>query len=158
LALERAVDLVLLAGDIYDGDWIDFRTGLYFREQMLRLTRAGIAVFIVKGNHDAASQITRQLPAIDGVHEFSARSAETVDLPGLGVALHGRSFPNRAVDEDFALHYPPPVPGRFNIGLLHTSLTGREGHASYAPTSLPVLIGKGYDYFALGHVHAREVV
>lgn len=158
LAIERAVDLVLLAGDIYDGDWIDFRTGLFFREQMLRLRRAGIRVFIVKGNHDAASQITRQLPAVEGVHEFSTRAAQTVDLPELGVAVHGRSFPDRAVPEDLVPTYPPPVPGRFNIGLLHTSLTGREGHDPYAPTSVEVLVDKGYDYFALGHVHAHEVV
>ncbi len=158
LAIERAVDLVLLAGDLYDGDWIDFRTGLFFREQMLRLRRAGVRVFIVKGNHDAASQITRQLPAVDGVHEFSARASQTVDLPELGVAVHGRSFPDRAVPEDLVPLYPAPVPGRFNIGLLHTSLNGREGHDPYAPTSLEVLVDKGYDYFALGHVHAREVV
>ncbi|GAA4411234.1 metallophosphoesterase family protein [Quisquiliibacterium transsilvanicum] len=158
LALERTVDLVLLAGDVYDGNWVDFRTGLFFREQMLRLTRAGTRVFVVKGNHDAASQITRQLPPIDGVHEFSSSRSETVDLPELGVAIHGRSFPNRAVPEDLVPSYPAPVPGRFNIGLLHTSLTGREGHDPYAPTSVDALADKGYDYFALGHVHAREVV
>ena len=158
LATRRQVDLVLLAGDVYDGNWNDFRTGLFFREQMLRLTRAGIRVFIVKGNHDAASQITRQLPPIDGVHEFSAARSETVDLPELGVAIHGRSFPNRAVPEDLLPQYPAPVPGRFNIGLLHTSLNGREGHDPYAPTSVDALVDKGYDYFALGHVHAREVV
>lgn len=158
LALERRVDLVLLAGDLFDGDWIDFRTGLFFRAQMLRLCQAGIRVFAVRGNHDAASQITRQLPALEGMHEFSSERSETVDLPGLGVAIHGRSFPQRAVTEDLVPQYPQPLAGRFNIGLLHTSLTGREGHDSYAPTTVETLLAKGYDYFALGHVHAREVV
>lgn len=158
LAIERGVVLVVLAGDIYDGNWADFRTGLFFREQMQRLRRAGILVFIVKGNHDAESQITRQLPDVDGVHVFSAHRSETVDLETLGVAIHGRSFPNRAVPEDLVPTYPPPVPGRFNIGVLHTSLTGREGHDPYAPTTVEALVDKGYDYFALGHVHAREVV
>src|SRR5690606_21268065 len=59
LALQQEVDVVLLAGDIYDGDWADFRTGLFFREQMLRLKRGGIRAFIVRGNHDAESQITK---------------------------------------------------------------------------------------------------
>jgi DNA repair exonuclease SbcCD nuclease subunit len=158
LALERQVAMVVLAGDVYDGDWADFRTGLYFREQMLRLTRSGVKVFLVKGNHDAESQITRQLPGVDGVHVFSAQKSETVDLPSLGVAIHGRSFPNRAVPEDLVPLYPAPLADRFNIGVLHTSLTGREGHDPYAPTTPDALISKGYDYFALGHVHAREVV
>ncbi|MCM5569843.1 DNA repair exonuclease [Burkholderiaceae bacterium FT117] len=158
LAIDERVALVLLAGDIYDGDWADFRTGLFFREQMLRLARAGIRVFVVKGNHDAESQITRQLPEVEGVHVFSSMKSETVDLPELGAAVHGRSFPNRAVPEDLVPLYPDPLPGRFNIGLLHTSLTGREGHDPYAPTTPDALAAKGYDYFALGHVHAREVV
>jgi exonuclease SbcD len=157
-AIEQGVAFVCLAGDIYDGNWIDFRTGLFFRDQMLRLRRAGVLVFIVKGNHDAESQITKQLPDVQGVHVFSSLKSETVDLEDLGVAVHGRSFPNRAVPEDLVPLYPPPVPGRFNIGILHTSLTGREGHDTYAPTSIAILCDKGYDYFALGHVHKREVV
>ncbi|MEO8937884.1 MAG: DNA repair exonuclease [Burkholderiaceae bacterium] len=158
VAIEQNVSFVLLAGDIYDGNWADFRTGLFFREQMLRLRRADVRVFIVKGNHDAESQITKQLPDVEGVHVFSALKSETVDIEALGVAVHGRSFPNRAVPEDLVPLYPPPVSGRFNIGVLHTSLTGREGHDPYAPTSVDMLCGKGYDYFALGHVHAREVI
>jgi DNA repair protein SbcD/Mre11 len=158
LAIEEQVAFVLLAGDIYDGNWADFRTGLFFRDQMVRMTREGIRVFIVKGNHDAESQISKQLPDLDGVHVFSSHKSETVHLEEHGVAVHGRSFPNRAVPEDLVPNYPDPVPGLFNIGILHTSLTGRVGHDPYAPTSVEVLCDKGYDYFALGHVHAREVV
>ena len=158
LALERGVDLVVFAGDIYDGDWIDFRTGLFFREQLVRLTQAGIRVVVAKGNHDAESVITRKLPRVDGVRVLSSRAAETIDYPELGVAVHGRSFPQRAVDEDLVPAYPPPLPGRFNIGVLHTSLTGTPLHDPYAPTSAAALSAKGYDYFALGHVHQREVV
>ncbi|KAE8760832.1 DNA repair exonuclease [Paraburkholderia madseniana] len=158
LAIEQGVALVIFAGDIYDGNWADFRTGLFFRDQMVRLRRASILVFIVKGNHDAESQITKQLPEVEGVYVFSALKSETFDFEGLAVAVHGRSFPHRAVPEDLVPQYPPPVPGRFNIGVLHTSLTGREGHDTYAPTSIDALVDKGYDYFALGHVHAREVV
>jgi len=157
-AIEQRVDLVVLAGDIFDGNWQDFRTGLFFREQLVRLTRAGIRVFIAKGNHDAESQITRQLPAVDGVHLFRSRSCETIRLDDLGVALHGRSFAQRTVNEDFVRDYNPPVPGLFNIGVLHTSLTGSPDHDPYAPTSVAALSACGYDYFALGHIHARQVV
>jgi DNA repair exonuclease SbcCD nuclease subunit len=156
--LAEEVDFVLFAGDIYDCDWQDFHTGLFFREQLVRLGRAGIRVFIVQGNHDAQGVISKQLVLPQNVTVFSARTAQTVRIDELSVAIHGRSFPERAVDEDLVPSYPPPVPGFFNIGMLHTSLTGRAGHDTYAPTDLPALIAKGYDYWALGHVHARELL
>jgi exonuclease SbcD len=157
-AISERVDFVLVAGDIYDRDWQDFHTGLFFREQMVRLGRADIRVFIVQGNHDAQGVISKQLALPPNVTVFSSRNAQTIRIDELLVAIHGRSFPERAVDEDLVPSYPPPVPGFFNIGMLHTSLTGRVGHDTYAPTDLPTLIAKGYDYWALGHVHAREVL
>jgi len=158
LAIDEKVDFVLIAGDLYDRDWQDFHTGLFVREQMVRLGRAGVSDFIVQGNHDAQGVISRQLPWPDNVKVFSSRSAETVQLDDLRVAIHGHSFPDREVPEDLVPGYPMAVPGYLNIGLLHTSLTGAEGHDTYAPTSLDTLRSKGYDYWALGHVHARQVV
>jgi DNA repair protein SbcD/Mre11 len=158
LAIGERVDFVLLAGDIYDRDWQDFHTGLYFREQMVRLERAGIRAFIVQGNHDAEGVIQRQLTLPANVTVFSSRAAQTIRIDELDVAIHGRSFPERKVTEDLVPAYPAPVPGLFNIGMLHTSLNGRPGHDTYAPTDAATLIAKGYDYWALGHVHAREVV
>ena len=158
LAIDEKVDFVLIAGDLYDRDWQDFHTGLFVREQMVRLGRAGVKVFIVQGNHDAQGVISRQLPWPDNVKVFSSRSAETVQLDDLRVAIHGHSFPDREVPEDLVPGYPMAMPGYLNIGLLHTSLTGAEGHDTYAPTSLDTLRSKGYDYWALGHVHARQVV
>lgn len=157
-ALDERVDFVLFSGDIYDRDWQDFHTGLYFREQLVRLARAGIRVFIVQGNHDAQGVISRQLVLPPNVTVFSSRTAQTFRIDELSVAIHGRSFPERVVDEDLVPSYPAPLPGCFNIGMLHTSLTGRPGHDTYAPTDLTTLMAKGYDYWALGHVHVREVV
>ncbi|OQW61768.1 MAG: metallophosphoesterase [Nitrospira sp. ST-bin4] len=157
-ATSEQVDFVLLAGDIYDRDWQDFHTGLFFREQMVRLGRANIRVFIIQGNHDAQGVISKQLALPPNVTVFSSRSAQTIRLDELSVAIHGRSFPDRVVDEDLVPSYPDSVPGFFNVGMLHTSLTGRPGHDPYAPTDLSTLIAKGYDYWALGHVHAREVI
>jgi DNA repair exonuclease SbcCD nuclease subunit len=79
-------------------------------------------------------------------------------LESLGVAIHGQSFSSRSVADNLARQYPEAIPGLFNIGLLHTSLTGRTGHASYAPCQLEDLLAKGYGYWALGHVHQRELV
>ena len=158
LAIAQSVDFLLIAGDIYDGDWRDYNTGLYFLAQMSRLRDSGVQVFFIRGNHDASSQITRRLNLPDHVREFSTRKPETIVLDDLGVAIHGQGFSNRAVDEDLSQEYPAPVPGMLNIGMLHTSATGREGHDTYAPCTVEGLRSKGYDYWALGHVHTREVL
>ncbi|HEY4000438.1 MAG TPA: DNA repair exonuclease, partial [Candidatus Xenobia bacterium] len=158
LALAEDVAFVLVAGDLYDGNWPDFNTGLFFVHQMARLDRRGIQVYLVRGNHDADSRLTRALPLPPNVRVLSSRRPETITNDALQVAVHGQSFPEAAVTADLSAGYPPPVPGWLNIGLLHTCLTGRDGHADYAPCSLEGLLSKGYDYWALGHVHAREVV
>jgi len=157
-AIEEAVAFVLLAGDLYDGDWKDYNTGLFFAQQMARLADAGIDVFVVSGNHDAANQFTKSLRTPSRVRKFSTSHAETHRLPDLQVAIHGRGFATREVTEDLSRTFPEPVQGWFNIGLLHTSLDGRPGHATYAPCSLNGLLANRYDYWALGHVHAREIV
>nr|WP_210424640.1 DNA repair exonuclease [Marichromatium bheemlicum] len=158
LALAESVELLLIAGDLYDGDWRDYNTGLFFITQMQRLRAAGIPVCLIAGNHDAASQITRVLRLPDNVHVFATDRPETRVFDSLGLAVHGQGFATRAVTTDLSRNYPPPVAGLFNIGLLHTALEGRSGHARYAPCRLEALRQHGYDYWALGHVHTREVL
>jgi DNA repair protein SbcD/Mre11 len=158
LCIEEQVELLLLAGDLYDGDWRDYSTGLYFSAQMARLREAGVQVVLVRGNHDAASQITRHLRLPDNVYELSIDAPQTLSFEELGIAVHGQSFATRAVTENLAQAYPDRIPQLVNVGLLHTSVNGRAGHEPYAPCSLDELVHKGYDYWALGHVHAREVL
>lgn len=159
LAITEAVDFVVIAGDVYDRDWRGYETGLFFRRGMTRLDAAGIPVYLISGNHDAASVITRKLSLPDNVRQFSSRSPETVEPDRWPVAIHGMSFPNRKVSENLVPRYPDPVSGKFNLGLLHTSLAGcGEEHDTYAPCSLAELIAKGYDYWALGHIHQPQVL
>ncbi len=158
LAASEEVAFLLLAGDLYDGDWKDYNTGLFFAAQMRRLDEAGIPVFLIAGNHDAASQITRSLRPPSNVTVLSTKKPETRVLDELEVAIHGQGFASAAVSDDLSLVYPPAIPHLFNIGLLHTSLNGRPGHAPYAPCTVEGLRSRGYQYWALGHVHQREVV
>ena len=158
LAIDEDVSFVLLAGDLYDVDWKDYNTGLFFAGRMGRLNKAGIKVFIVTGNHDAASQITKAMPLPDNVTLFSAKKPQSVQLDDLGVIIHGQGYASRMVIDNLALNYPQQDANYFNIGLLHTALTGRVGHEPYAPCSIDDLRSKGYDYWALGHVHQREIV
>lgn len=157
-ALRERVDLVVIGGDLYDGDWPDHNTGLFFVKGVTQLAEEGIPVAIVRGNHDAASKLTKSLRLPRNVYLLADAKPETVVLDQIGVAIHGQSFVTPAVLDDLASAYPHPIPDCFNIGLLHTSLNGRPGHDNYAPTTLSVLQGKGYDYWALGHVHAAETV
>jgi DNA repair exonuclease SbcCD nuclease subunit len=158
LALDRSVSLVLIAGDLYDGDWKDHRTGLFFVAEMVRLREAGIPVVLIAGNHDAANTMTRTLPMPDNVHLLDHRRPETLRFDDLGVAIHGQSFATKAVTEDLSAAYPPAVRGMLNLGLLHTAANGREGHLPYAPCTVEGLRSKHYDYWALGHAHRQEVL
>ena len=158
LAIKEKVDFLIVAGDLYDGDWRDYKTGLFFVGQMGRLSKAGIPVYLLHGNHDAESQITRRLELPDNVQVFGTRKPETFNIGELNVALHGQSFLQRDVTDNLALDYPAPVSSAFNIGVLHTGLGGMGGHANYAPCSLDDLVNKGYDYWALGHVHQAAVL
>ena len=157
-AIDERVDFVVLAGDLFDGDWKDARTGLHFARAMGRLDRASIPVFVLAGNHDAASVLTRSVPLPDNVRRFNDRKPQTHRLEEFGVALHGQSFATSAVTENLVLGYPDASKECFNIGVLHTALAGREGHEPYAPCDVHHLRAKGYDYWALGHVHSFEIV
>ena len=158
LAIEEQAAFMVIAGDLYDGDWRDYKTGLFFVNRMGRLHDARIPVYLLHGNHDAESQITRRLTLPENVHVFGAGKPQSFRIDDLGVVLHGQSFRQRAVTDNLALTYPEPVGGAFNIGVLHTGLGGMGGHENYAPCSLDDLINKGYDYWALGHVHQAKVL
>ena len=155
LAITENVAFVLIAGDLYDSNWRDFNTGLFFAREMRRLDRPCI---LIRGNHDASAVLTRHLHPPPNVTVLSARKVETCVLEAHGVAIHGQSFPSRAVTEDLSAAYPPPRAGLFNIGLLHTSAEDPGEHETYAPCRVESLAVKGYDYWALGHIHARRTL
>ncbi len=153
LAIEEGAAFVVIAGDLYDGTWRDQGTGQFAVTQFARLSRAGIRTFVVFGNHDAESRISRHLTMPPGVHLFSNKACETVFLDDLGVSLHGRSYKIVATTEDLAATYNPPNALAFNIALLHTALGGNPPHENYAPCTLDRLRASGHQYWALGHVH-----
>jgi len=156
-AIEQQVDFMVIAGDLYDGTWKDHNTGIYFCKEMGRLKKAGIPVYVLFGNHDAESEMTKKLQLPDNVFTFDSRKPCTFRLEDIKVALHGRSFKEKETTENLAIGYPSPVQGMFNIGVLHTALQGNSPHANYAPCSLDELHAKGYHYWALGHVHEHQI-
>lgn len=157
-AISEEVDFLIIAGDLYDTGLKSFESALFFNKQMARLADAGIDVYLIYGNHDAASKLIKQLRPPKNVHVFRSTEPHSFSNDKLRVAIHGQSFSTPEVTEDLAAKYPPPTPGLFNIGVLHTNLGGISDHANYAPCSLQTLKNKGYQYWALGHVHTRQIL
>lgn len=156
LCLAEAVDAFMIVGDLYDGDLRSMKTAVFFGRQMRRLTEAGIRVFIIRGNHDAESVITKHLSLPEGVHVFSGRG-DAVSIEGEDVAVHGVSFAKPHMPKSLLPKYKARVEGCANVGLLHTSLAGSTEHDVYSPCSLSDLTGQGFDYWGLGHIHKRQV-
>jgi len=157
-AVSEKVDFLVIAGDLYDTGLKSFESALFFNKQMARLNDAGIGVYLLHGNHDAASKLIKQLRPPKNVHIFRANEPQTFTDEELRVAIHGQSFATPEIIDDLASNYPSPVQGLFNIGVLHTNLSGISEHANYAPCSLETLKNKGYQYWALGHVHNRQIL
>ena len=160
LCLDERVDALMIAGDLYDGDQTSIKTALFLAEQLRRLDEAGIRTFIVRGNHDAQSRITRELTLPERVKVFGGRG-EAVELERphgeIPVAVHGVSFAKPQAPESLVPKFRHAVADAFNIGLLHTSLGGSPNHDPYAPCSVAELAATGFDYWCLGHIHKREV-
>lgn len=161
LCLEERVDALILAGDLYDGDQTSMKTARFLAEQIRRLHQAGISVFIIRGNHDALSKISKELIFPDSVKVFGGR-AEVVsvdrDAGHFPIAIHGLSFAQPHAPESLIAKYKPMIAGAVNIGIMHTSLAGASGHDLYAPCSHADLHATGFQYWALGHVHKRSIV
>ncbi|RXG90044.1 metallophosphoesterase family protein [Bradyrhizobium zhanjiangense] len=159
LCLDERVDALLLAGDLYDGDQTSMKTARFLAEQLRRLHDAGVRVFIIRGNHDALSKITKELVLPGSVTVFGGR-ADAVEMSRdrgeRPIWVHGLSFAKPQAPESLLGKYRPPVADAINIGLMHTSLDGAPGHDVYAPCSTTRLTGSGFRYWALGHIHKRS--
>jgi DNA repair protein SbcD/Mre11 len=156
LCLSEQVDALLIAGDLYDGEQTSMKTARFLADQLRRLDEAGIKTFIIRGNHDAESRITKELTLPDSVKVFAGRTeAVSLGRGGLEVAVHGVSFAHKHAPENLLPKFRSPVSGSVNIGMLHTSLDGSAAHSLYAPCRLVDLHDAGFDYWALGHIHQR---
>ena len=161
LCLDEEVDALLLAGDLYDGEQTSMKTARFLAAQLEKLHNAGIRSFVIRGNHDALSKITQELVVPDSVKIFGGR-AEVITIDRakskVPVIIHGLSFAKPHATASLIPKYKPPVEGAINIGIMHTSLGGAEGHDRYAPCSIADLQATGFRYWALGHIHKRSVI
>lgn len=155
LAIEHEVDALVLAGDVFDGAEPDLAARAHLMAELARLGRADIPTLVIRGNHDALMDLERHGPLGKAVHLLdAARPSATIR----GVDFHGLSHETTHSHQSALHRYPGPTAGRRNVGIMHTSLDGTSGHDPYAPCSTADLMGHGFDYWALGHIHRRSAV
>ncbi|HEX7068022.1 MAG TPA: DNA repair exonuclease [Candidatus Limnocylindria bacterium] len=157
-ALDERVDFVVVAGDVFEVESPTLLGQTRFRDGLAELASAGIASFVVHGNHDPldgrAWAPSLEFPA--AVHRFGTGAGESAPVvrDGQEIArIHGRSYPRSAVTENYAAAFRAEPGAPFSIGLLHTNVGDQPGHHNYAPCSAADLRASGMDYWALGHIH-----
>jgi exonuclease SbcD len=160
LCLSSRAEFLLLAGDLFDGPRLSLKAQVRLRQELARLSQAGIETFIVWGNHDYQASNSLSLNWPEGVTVFPAGEVRGYEVRREGAVLariFGVSHGSAAEHQNLAHNFPAAAPGPFAIGLLHANLDQSAGYDDYAPCSLTDLARPGYDYWALGHIHAPGV-
>ncbi|MGA3352350.1 MAG: DNA repair exonuclease [Acidimicrobiales bacterium] len=164
LCLEREAAFLVIAGDIYDGPERGLRAQLRFRDGLARLSDAGIASFVVHGNHDPVETGWSALsgPWPERVTIFGSGTTQAVRVEADGIPLatvQGISFAKRSESENLALRFAHNAGPGIQVGVLHCNVRGAAaGYDDYSPCTLQELMGIGLDYFALGHIHTRMIL
>ena len=160
LCIEEQVHALLIAGDAYDSADRSLRAQLKFGDGLKRLDEAGVRSFICHGNHDPLDGWEARLELPGGCVRFGPEVTGEPVFPEdpERARVYGISYPQREVHENLALRFRELPQSRFNIGLLHPDVGGNPGHSPHAPCSLADLANSSMDYWALGHVHTRQVL
>ena len=161
ICIDREVDFLVIAGDVYNAAEKSLRAEFAFRDACVRLADAGIRVLIACGNHDPASSRSAGIALPDNVHVFSASEVERVEIErdgGVVCAVYGRSFRTAAEKANLATGFSRQPADPLAIGVLHANVGGRTDYEPYAPCSLEDLRIARMDYWALGHIHKPEVL
>lgn len=156
LCIDREVDFLVIAGDLYNSADHSLRAELAFQRAMRRLADAGIEAFVVRGNHDPADGWSAGLELPDSVVVFPADRVERREVIRDGevaCVVYGRSFATRQVMENLSLGFGREEGDPYAVAVLHANVGQREGWDNYAPCTVDDLRAAGMDYWALGHIH-----
>lgn len=161
-AIAEKVDFIVIAGDLFDEADRSLRAQLAMIREWERLAAEGIAVFAIHGNHDHLGGRRAKLKLPSTVHLFGAERVTSMPAYSrtgdLVAYIYGISYGERAESRNLAAAYCT-VPGApYHIGLLHANVGGNPAHDPYAPCTIEDLIGTGIHYWALGHIHKREML
>lgn len=176
LAIREHVDFIVLSGDIYDASDRSLRAQLRLQRGLARLAEHHIPAYIIHGNHDPEDGVQAQLDWPDSVHFFGSKEVTAVtvhrrhpsqmndDTESDGIAeplavICGISYASMSLNDNVAKTYRRlPNSGLYHIGLLHGNVDGNPHHDNYAPCAKRDLIESGMDYWALGHIHIRQML
>ncbi len=161
LCIERDVQFLVVAGDIYDGEDRSLRAQLRFHDGLVRLAEKNIATYVVHGNHDPYDSRSSALSFPDGVHIFGYRTVESIPFQREGstvAVISGISHARKNETENLAKRFRHRASEPFHIGLLHCTVGPNTGHDPYAPCQLSELLEVEFDYWALGHVHEKNAL
>lgn len=161
--IEKQVDFLVIAGDIYDEEDKSLRSQLKFLEGMEKLHKNNIQVYIVHGNHDSLNGWSAKLKYPPNVYVFGGKKVARTEFQKREIPvaqIYGISFLKRDTEENLANKFPKKEKSEnlFTIGLLHCNVAGNGVIDCYSPCALADLTAHDYDYWALGHIHARRVL
>ncbi|WP_150266712.1 metallophosphoesterase family protein [Paenibacillus tepidiphilus] len=164
VAVEQEVDFVVISGDVYDVSDASLQGQLRFQEALQELSGRGIAVYIIHGNHDPLDgpRLSTEPPPLvtvfGGLRPEQAVARRRKDGKEVAV-IAGISYPTAKVTENTALQYSRmPGSNLFHIGMLHGNVDGDLQHETYSPCTRKDLLDRGFDYWALGHIHKRQIL
>ncbi|MGM8366310.1 metallophosphoesterase family protein [Virgibacillus sp. W0181] len=161
-AIDKNVDFVLLVGDLFDNETRGLRAQVKLRHAFEQLNRHHIKVYLSYGNHDYIKGNIHHVTYPDNVFIFNDEKIDTFTFRRNNQALaniYGFSYVNRAIttnkSESFKI-VDEEVP--FHIAMLHGSYQKNTAHDTYAPFLISDLMKEEFDYWALGHIHQREII
>lgn len=162
VAIQKQVDFILLVGDLFEHEKQSLRAQVFLRDCFEKLQANHIQVYLSYGNHDYISGNKHRLTFPENVHVFPNENVQAIPFErnGIHVAnIYGFSYENRILTENKSHKFQiQNVTVPFHIGMLHGSLHGIEGHDPYAPFQISDLKAKPFHYWALGHIHQRQVI
>jgi len=163
LAIREQADFMVISGDVYDAKDSSLQAQLRFQEALDRLGEHGIGVYIIHGNHDPLDGPRMRTAKKEHVHVFGpdferATACRRQDRQPVAV-IGGISYPSSKVTENTSRYFHRSKDSSlFHIALLHANVDGDPTHETYSPCTRRDLTAAGYQYWALGHIHKRQVL
>jgi DNA repair exonuclease SbcCD nuclease subunit len=147
---KNGVELVLLAGDLFDSGSAYTETG---ERLAAALGRMRARVFVAPGNHDWYGPGSPWETVVwpENVHVFRDNRLTAVEMGN--VVIHGAAFTGAEQSAGFLNGFTAPEDGRIHIGLLHGEIDPAEKR--YNPVRKDEAAASGLAYLALGHTHKR---